>query len=53
MPSIKIKRKDAASTDRVTALNYGELAIAANELYFGNSSNKAIQLAKYSIVPKS
>jgi hypothetical protein len=40
MATIKVQR--AASVG--SSLNYGELAIGANQLYFGNSSNNSIEV---------
>ena len=45
MPSIKVKRTTGSVP---SSLAYGELGIAANELYFGNISNRPTQLARYS-----
>jgi hypothetical protein len=42
MATIKIKRDSSANT----SLSYGELAIGADNLYFGNSDNLPIELEK-------
>ena len=42
MATIKVKRAGSAGS----SLNYGELAIGGNELYFGNSSNSPVQVVK-------
>ena len=44
MATIKLRRAAAAGA----SLAYGEIAIGNNELYFGNSSNSPIRVAKAS-----
>ena len=45
MPSIKVKRTTAAVP---STLEYGELGIAKDELYFGDRNNKPVQVRKFS-----
>ena len=45
MPSIKVKRTTGSAP---SSLAYGELGIASNHLYFGNSSNKPVSLVHWS-----
>ena len=44
---VKVKRAASAAA----SLNYGELAVGNNILYFGDSSNAPVRIAKYSELP--
>lgn len=48
MATIKVQRKATAVG---STLPYGELGIANNEFYFGNSSNSPVRVAKATEIP--
>jgi hypothetical protein len=49
MAEIKIKRSATVGS----SLNYGELAIGADNLYFGNSTNTQKRIANYTDLPSN